>query len=59
MNWLPDSFSVEKLFKAGKNEVDLNEVKKIAELYHLLVDDINYLTKYITTQEYHTEDKNI
>ena len=30
LNWLPDSFSVEKLFKPGKNELDHNEVHKIA-----------------------------
>ena len=45
MNWLPDSFNIEKLFNASQNELDEEELEKIAETYYLLIEDTNYLTK--------------
>ena len=43
--WLPDSFDVEKLFSKSIDELDQDELDKIAETYQLLVDDNNYITK--------------
>ena len=41
IHWLPDSFNVEKLFSQSQNELDEDELKKIAETQYLLVEDMN------------------